>query len=161
MSDLIEDGIAVEKRYRDKIQKALSSELSDESKVEQISIAGAEYFTEKLRLMFRFYDENRDVQKQLAQEKIDKEVELLEKKKLLIVLTKKELQALKVIAKNKTWATTSLIAKETGHTWLTINRYIERFLDLKMIEIIPTKMVRKRRYKLHIDYSFVDEENGG
>lgn len=157
MADLIDDGIAVEKRFREKIESAITNELSNESKIEQIAIAGAEYFTDKLRMMIRFYDENKIVQKQLAQEKIDKEVELLEKKNLLLVFSQKELDVLKIIVKNKTWATTAMISRETKHTWVTVDKYLKKFLDLGVIQVVPTKMTRKKRFKLSEDYSFINE----
>lgn len=157
MNNLIEDGMAIEKKFKDKIQTAINSGLTEESKIEQIYIAGAEYFTDKLRMMIRFYDDNKEVQKQLAQEKIDKELELLEKKNLLIVFPEKEIDALKVIVKNKSWATTASISKETKHTWMTVDKFIKKFLDLGMIEVVPTDTIRKKRFRLTKDYSFVEQ----
>jgi hypothetical protein len=158
MTDLIEDGMAVEKRFREKIESAIKNEFSDEIKIEQITIASGEYFTDKLKMMIRFYDDNKIVQKQLSQEKIDKEIELLEKKNLLLIFSKKELDVLKVIIKNKTWANTAMISRDTKHTWITVDKYIKKFLDLGVIEIVPkTITTRKKRFKISEDYSFAEQ----
>jgi len=161
MSDLIEDGVAVEKKFRDKILIALEQELlSNENKVEMIAIAGAEYFNDKLRMMLRFYDENKEVQKQLSQEKINKELEQIEREKSLEIFSPKEIEVLKVIAKHRTWATTAIISRETGHTWTTTDNYIRKFKELHIVEEVPTKMTRKKRYKLNDNFSFIGVQNG-
>lgn len=157
MSDLIEEGVAVEKKFREKIEIALEQELlSNENKVEMIAIAGAEYFSDKLKMMFRFYEENKEVQKQLAQDKINKEFEQIEKRQRLEIFPPGELEILKVIAKYKKWATTAIISRETKHTWITVDKYIKKFMEMGIVEQVPSKMTRKKTYQLNKEFSFVE-----
>ena len=157
MSDLIEDGVKIEKKFKDRIGEVLLKELPNESKVELISLAGTEYFSDKLRMMVRFYEENKEVQKALTQEKVDKELENYTKRKQIEALSKKELDVINCIIKYKTWATTAMISRETKHTWVTVDKYIQDFIKLGYVEIVKTNMARKKRYQIGREYRFMLE----
>lgn len=158
MNDLIEEGMSIEKKFKNKCFEIIKNEIPEEVKVELISVAGAEYFSDKLKMMVKFYEENKDVQKALASEKVEKELENYQKRKEIEALSKKETDVINCIVKNKTWATTAIISRETNHTWMTVDKYIQNFIKLGYVEIVKTNMTRKKRYQMTKDYKFLYEE---
>jgi hypothetical protein len=155
MSDLIEDGLKIEKDFKQKILNAISKTADEEIKIEMIYIAGIEYFNSKLKMMVKFYDENKEIEKALAQEKIDQEIENYTKRHQIEELSKKELDVMNCIIKYKTWATTALISRETKHTWVTVDKYLQRFIELGFVEVVKSDLKRMKRYQLTKDYSFM------
>jgi hypothetical protein len=155
---LIDDSLKIEKDFKQKILDAISKTVEtvdEEVKVEMIYIAGIEYFNSKLKMIVKFYDENKEIEKALAQEKIDREIENYNKRHKIESLSKKESDVMNCIIKYKTWATTALISKETKHTWITVDKYLQNFVKLGFIEVVKSDLKRIKRYQLTKDYNFM------
>lgn len=157
MSDLIEESLKIEKDFKDKIREALIKGANNEIKIETISIAGMEYFNAKLKFIIRFYEENKQIQQAFAEEKIEKEIENHRKRHVLDSFSEKEMNVLNNLIKNRE-TTTSVIANETKHTWITVEGYLKKFKQLGIIEEVKTGFKRIKKYRITEDYDFIKEE---
>ena len=150
-NNMLEESLQVERRFCEKIGEVLVMEdASNESKVELIALLGGDYFNDRMKMMLKFFQDNRNVQKEFIEEKIKTERSINEAKTTLQKFKKKELAVLKSIARQRTWATSSSVSTETKSTWTTVERYIRHFIELGIV--IPVKLakpMRKRRYEIN------------